>query len=151
MAAVDPEAECPADLVRPGHIFPLRAREGGVLVRCRPDRRASSTVCRLAGLRPAGVICEIMNDDGTMARVPELEFAGAHDLKLASIAEPGRIPPPARADHRAGRGGPDADPNARRVRELHLPQRRSTAGPTWRCASGIDRPAEAGRAVPADR
>jgi len=75
------------DLAKPGHIFPLRAREGGVLVR--PGQtEASVDLARIAGLRPAGVICEIMNDDGTMARVPELAvFCRKHGLKMLAIAE----------------------------------------------------------------
>src|SRR5204862_5146722 len=70
LAAIDP-ATRPSDLARPGHIFPLRAREGGVLVRA-GQTEASVDLARLAGLLPAGVICEIMNPDGTMARVPQL-------------------------------------------------------------------------------
>lgn len=74
------------DLVRPGHVFPLRARRGGVLVRA-GHTEASIDLMRLAGLYPAGVICEIMNDDGTMARLPELlEFSKRHNLKICSIA-----------------------------------------------------------------
>lgn len=85
-AAVRPDAK-PQDLVRPGHIMPLRARDGGVLVRA-GQTEGIVDLCRLAGLRPSGVICEIMNDDGTMARVPELEkFAEQHGLKMASIAD----------------------------------------------------------------
>ncbi len=77
----------PSDLVRPGHMFPLRARDGGVLVRAGQTEGAVD-LARLAGLKPAGVICEIMNDDGTMARVPELiEFCKEHDLKIATIAD----------------------------------------------------------------
>src|SRR5688500_15509271 len=68
--AVDPETR-PQDLARPGHIFPLRAKKGGVLVRT-GQTEASVDIARIAGLYPAGVICEIMNDDGTMARLPEL-------------------------------------------------------------------------------
>ena len=76
----------PADLARPGHIFPLRAREGGVLVRAGQTEGAVD-LARLAGLKPAGVICEIMNDDGTMARVSHLtEFCKKFDLKMATIA-----------------------------------------------------------------
>ena len=76
-----------SDLVRPGHIFPLRAREGGVLVRAGQTEGAIDLM-HLAGLKPAGVICEIMNEDGSMARVPELlEFCKTHDLKIASIAK----------------------------------------------------------------
>jgi 3,4-dihydroxy 2-butanone 4-phosphate synthase / GTP cyclohydrolase II len=76
-----------ADFARPGHIFPLRARRGGVLVRA-GHTEASVDLCRLAGLKSAGVLCEIMNDDGSMARRPELqEFARRHQLKMGSIAE----------------------------------------------------------------
>lgn len=75
------------DLARPGHIFPLRAKNGGVLVRV-GQTEASVDVARIAGLNPAGVICEIMNDDGTMARMPELEiFAEKHGLKIISVAD----------------------------------------------------------------
>jgi len=75
------------DITTPGHIFPLEAREGGVLVRA-GHTEAAVDISRLAGLNPSGVICEIMNDDGTMARVPDLvEFAKEHDLKIASIAD----------------------------------------------------------------
>ena len=75
------------DLVRPGHIFPLRSREGGVLVRAGQTEGAVD-LTRLAGLKPAGVICEIMNEDGTMARVPELlKFCEKHNLKIASITK----------------------------------------------------------------
>jgi len=77
----------PNDLVRPGHIFPLRARQGGVLVRAGQTEGAVDLM-RLAGLKPAGVICEIMNEDGTMARVPELlKFCEKHNLKIISIAK----------------------------------------------------------------
>src|SRR5690606_2332268 len=77
----------PSDLARPGHIFPLRAKRGGVLVRV-GQTEASVDIARIAGLSPAAVICEIMNDDGTMARMPELEaFAGRHGLKIISVAE----------------------------------------------------------------
>ncbi len=82
------DAACrPADLARPGHVFPLRAREGGVLVRA-GQTEASVDLARLAQLNPAGVICEIMNDDGTMARVPQLEeFCARHGLKMMSVAD----------------------------------------------------------------
>ncbi len=77
----------PEDLVTPGHIFPLRARDGGVLVRA-GHTEGSVDLARLAGLKPAGVICEIMNDDGTMARMPDLEkFAKRHGLKIITIAD----------------------------------------------------------------
>jgi len=76
-----------ADLARPGHVFPLRARQGGVLVRAGQTEGAVD-LARLAGLKPAGVICEIMNDDGSMARVPELlDFCRKHNLKITSIAK----------------------------------------------------------------
>ncbi|MHC4138148.1 MAG: 3,4-dihydroxy-2-butanone-4-phosphate synthase, partial [Planctomycetota bacterium] len=77
----------PTDLARPGHVFPLRAREGGVLRRT-GQTEGSVDLARLAGLKPAGVICEIMNDDGTMARLPDLiGFAGHHGLKVVTIAD----------------------------------------------------------------
>ncbi|MGH9864014.1 MAG: 3,4-dihydroxy-2-butanone-4-phosphate synthase [Candidatus Acidiferrales bacterium] len=86
LAAINPDAR-PEDLARPGHIFPLRARRGGVLVRA-GQTEASVDLARIAGLEPSGVICEIMNDDGTMARVPQLaEFCRRHDLKLLTIAD----------------------------------------------------------------
>ena len=75
------------DLVSPGHVFPLRARKGGVLVRL-GQTEGSVDLARLAGLKPAGVICEIMNDDGTMARMPELKvFAKEHNIKICTIAD----------------------------------------------------------------
>jgi 3,4-dihydroxy 2-butanone 4-phosphate synthase/GTP cyclohydrolase II len=77
----------PEDLARPGHVFPLRARRGGVLVRA-GQTEGSVDLARLAGLKPAGVICEIMNDDGTMARLPDLEvFCATHGLKMCSVAD----------------------------------------------------------------
>jgi 3,4-dihydroxy 2-butanone 4-phosphate synthase/GTP cyclohydrolase II len=86
MAAVNPEAK-PEDLVSPGHVFPIRARRGGVLVRT-GQTEGSVDLCRLAGLTPAGVICEVMKDDGTMARMPDLEvFAREHNLKIVTIAD----------------------------------------------------------------
>jgi 3,4-dihydroxy 2-butanone 4-phosphate synthase/GTP cyclohydrolase II len=86
LAAVADDAQ-PEDLVSPGHVFPLRARKGGVLVRT-GQTEGSMDLARLAGLKPAGVICEVMNDDGTMARMPDLEkFAVTHDLKIATIAD----------------------------------------------------------------
>ncbi|HSD21729.1 MAG TPA: bifunctional 3,4-dihydroxy-2-butanone-4-phosphate synthase/GTP cyclohydrolase II [Anaeromyxobacter sp.] len=77
----------PEDLARPGHVFPLRARKGGVLVRA-GQTEGSVDLARLAGMKPAGVICEVMNDDGTMARMPELERLSAeHDLPVVSVAD----------------------------------------------------------------
>jgi 3,4-dihydroxy 2-butanone 4-phosphate synthase/GTP cyclohydrolase II len=85
-AAIDPRT-MPSDLARPGHMFPLRARQGGVLVRA-GQTEAAVDLARIAGLYPAGVICEIMNDDGTMARVPQLtRFARRHKLPLITIAD----------------------------------------------------------------
>ncbi|MBW8480936.1 bifunctional 3,4-dihydroxy-2-butanone-4-phosphate synthase/GTP cyclohydrolase II [Actinomadura sp. PM05-2] len=86
LTLADP-ASLPAELVRPGHIFPLRYREGGVLVR-RGHTEAAVDLARLAGLAPAGVLAEVVNDDGTMARLPELQvFAKEHGLKLISIEQ----------------------------------------------------------------
>ncbi|MDP9313765.1 MAG: bifunctional 3,4-dihydroxy-2-butanone-4-phosphate synthase/GTP cyclohydrolase II [Chloroflexota bacterium] len=83
---LDP-ATTPADIARPGHIFPLRAADGGVLQRA-GQTEAAVDMARLANLYPAGVICEIMNDDGTMARLPQLErFAARHGLKIVSVAQ----------------------------------------------------------------
>jgi 3,4-dihydroxy 2-butanone 4-phosphate synthase/GTP cyclohydrolase II len=85
-ALADP-ATNPEDLVMPGHIFPLRAREGGVLVRA-GHTEAAVDLASLVGLSPAGVICEILNEDGSMARLPQLEtFAATHGLKIISIAD----------------------------------------------------------------
>jgi 3,4-dihydroxy 2-butanone 4-phosphate synthase / GTP cyclohydrolase II len=84
--AIDPVTR-PSDLARPGHVFPLRARKGGVLVRA-GQTEAAVDLARLAGLIPAGIICEIMKDDGAMARVPDLtEFCRIHDLKMLTVAE----------------------------------------------------------------
>jgi 3,4-dihydroxy 2-butanone 4-phosphate synthase/GTP cyclohydrolase II len=84
--AIDP-ATRPADLARPGHVFPLRARKGGVLVRA-GQTEASVDLARLAGMVPSGIICEIMKDDGTMARVPDLlGFCKTHDMKMLTVAE----------------------------------------------------------------
>jgi 3,4-dihydroxy 2-butanone 4-phosphate synthase / GTP cyclohydrolase II len=84
--AIDP-ATRPSDLARPGHVFPLRARKGGVLVRA-GQTEASVDLARMAGLVPAGIICEIMKDDGTMARVPDLiEFCQTHSMKMLTVAD----------------------------------------------------------------
>jgi 3,4-dihydroxy 2-butanone 4-phosphate synthase/GTP cyclohydrolase II len=86
LTAVDPKTR-PSDLVRPGHVSPLRARDGGVLVRA-GQTEAAVDLARIAGLYPAGVICEIMNEDGTMSRVPELaKFAKRHQLPMITIAD----------------------------------------------------------------
>jgi 3,4-dihydroxy 2-butanone 4-phosphate synthase/GTP cyclohydrolase II len=85
-AAIDPKTKA-SDLARPGHMFPLRARDGGVLVRA-GQTEAAVDLARIAGLYPAGVICEVMNEDGTMARVPELtKFARKHGLLMITIAD----------------------------------------------------------------
>lgn len=84
--AIDPKC-LPTDLARPGHMFPLRAQNGGVLVR-EGQTEASVDLARLAGLHPSGVICEVMNDDGTMARVPDLqEFCRKHGMVMTSVAD----------------------------------------------------------------
>src|SRR5512140_2906230 len=86
LAAIDPRT-VPADLARPGHMFPLRARPGGVMVRA-GQTEAAVDLARIAGLYPAGVICEIMNDDGTMARVPQLtRFVRRHGLLMITVAD----------------------------------------------------------------
>ncbi len=86
LTAVDPASRA-SDLARPGHVFPLRAKNGGVLVRV-GQTEASVDLARIAGLTPAAVICEIMNDDGTMSRLPELEiFAERHVLRIVSVAD----------------------------------------------------------------
>jgi 3,4-dihydroxy 2-butanone 4-phosphate synthase / GTP cyclohydrolase II len=86
LTAIDPHSR-PSDLARPGHVFPLRARSGGVLLRA-GQTEASVDLARLAGLYPAGVICEVMNEDGTMARVPELMgIAQHHELKIVTVAD----------------------------------------------------------------
>src|SRR3954452_12686555 len=84
--AIDPATK-PSDLARPGHVFPLRARKGGVLVRA-GQTEASVDLARLAGMVPAGIICEIMKEDGTMARVPDLiGFCNTHGMKMLTVAE----------------------------------------------------------------
>jgi 3,4-dihydroxy 2-butanone 4-phosphate synthase/GTP cyclohydrolase II len=84
--AIDPES-APRDLVQPGHVFPLKARPGGVLERA-GQTEAAVDLARLAGLSPAGVICEVMNDDGTMARVPDLvDYCARHGLKMITVAD----------------------------------------------------------------
>jgi 3,4-dihydroxy 2-butanone 4-phosphate synthase / GTP cyclohydrolase II len=86
LTAIDPKSK-PSDLARPGHIFPLRARPGGVLMRA-GQTEASVDLARLAGLDPSGVICEVMNEDGTMARVPDLMLvAERHSLKIVTVAD----------------------------------------------------------------
>src|SRR5438045_6718384 len=84
--AIDP-TKGPNDLVHPGHVFPIQARDGGVLRRA-GQTEAAVDLARLAGLSPAGVVCEVMNDDGTMARVPDLEkFCARHGMKMITVAD----------------------------------------------------------------
>src|SRR5205085_5121630 len=84
--AIDPKTR-PADLLRPGHVFPLRAKKGGVLKRA-GQTEASVDLATIAGMTPAAVICEIMNEDGSMARLPDLrEFATRHGLKIITVAD----------------------------------------------------------------
>src|SRR3982751_566860 len=84
--AIDPRSK-PEDLVQPGHVFPLKARRGGVLERT-GQTEAAVDLARLAGLNPAGVICEVMKDDGTMARVPDLiDYCAYHGIKLVTVAD----------------------------------------------------------------
>jgi 3,4-dihydroxy 2-butanone 4-phosphate synthase/GTP cyclohydrolase II len=86
LTAIEPKTK-PQDLARPGHMFPLRARNGGVLVRA-GQTEASVDLSRIAGLNPSGVICEIMNEDGSMARVPQLlEFCKEHNIKMLTVAD----------------------------------------------------------------
>ena len=86
LTAIDPRTK-PSDLLRPGHMFPLRAKVGGVLKRA-GQTEASVDLCRIAGLTPAAVLCEIMNEDGTMARVPDLSaFCAGHGLKMVTVAD----------------------------------------------------------------
>ena len=107
--AINPSAE-PGDLVHPGHVFPLRARPFGVLERT-GQTEASVDLARLAGLQPAGVICEIMNEDGSMARVPDLVGYCAPPRPLDGHGRrPGRVPAAHREAGRADRVGGDADP-----------------------------------------
>jgi 3,4-dihydroxy 2-butanone 4-phosphate synthase / GTP cyclohydrolase II len=86
LTAIDPKTR-PQDLARPGHMFPLRARNGGVLVRA-GQTEASVDLSRVAGLNPSGVICEVMNEDGSMSRVPQLiDFCREHNLKMVTVAD----------------------------------------------------------------
>ena len=107
--AIDPRTTA-SDLARPGHVFPLRARRGGVLVRA-GQTEASVDLARMAGLNPSGVICEIMRDDGDMARVPDLiPFCREHGLKILTVAELIRYRLPPRALHRPRRREPASKP-----------------------------------------
>ena len=129
----------PADLARPGHMFPLRARDGGVLVRA-GQTEAAVDLARIAGLYPAGVICEIMNDDGTMARVPELtKFAKRHKLLMITIADLIQYRMQTEALVRRVAVGGAADRARRlpghRVRERHRPRDARRAGARARSAT----------------
>ena len=122
----------PKDMVRPGHIFPLRARDGGVLRRA-GQTEGSVDLARLAGLRPAGVICEIMNDDGSMARMPDLvKFARAARPQDRHDRGPDRLPAAAREARAPRQRGDAADAPRRRVPRLSSTRTTSTTSTTWR-------------------
>ena len=126
----------PWEITRPGHVFPLRYREGGVLVR-RGHTEAAVDLARLAGLTPAGVLVEVVNDDGTMKRAPELrEFADEHDLAMVSIEDLVRYRPAHRGAGRAGGGDLAADRSRRLhgVRLSHRLRRRASTSP-WSTAT----------------
>ena len=128
-AAVRRDAK-PRDLVQPGHIFPLQAQDGGVLMRA-GHTEAGCDLAAMAGLTPAAVICEMMNDDGTMARLPDLiAFAAQHGLKIGTIAEPDRAPQPQRIADRARRHAQDAD--ARKASSTAPSTPTAPAACTWR-------------------
>ena len=122
LTAIDPDTK-PDDLARPGHIFPLMARNGGVLVRV-GHTEASMDLARLAGLKPAGVICEVMKEDGTMARLPDLEaFAEEHGLKIGTIADLIKYEMRNENVGKKGRGDEAPHPLRRRVQVHRLRQR----------------------------
>jgi len=130
-AAVDTNS-CPEDFARPGHVFPLRARAGGVLER-RGQTEAAVDLASLAGLHPAGVICEIVNDDGAMARVPDLiEFCKKHGLVMITVAELARYR--FDLDYEGALGAIDGIfpvcPRASAIEVAHLP-----AGAVWFAAN----------------
>ena len=125
--AVDPTSG-PEDLVQPGHVFPLKSKEGGVLERA-GQTEAAVDLARLAGVIPAGVICEVMNEDGTMARVPDLvPYCERHELKMITVADLIAYRPPPRAPGRTGRGD-EAPDGVRRVQRgrLSLARRRQAS------------------------
>ena len=122
----------PNDIVRPGHVFPLRAREGGVLRRA-GQTEGSVDLARLAGLRPAGVICEIMNDDGTMARLPDLvEFARAARHQDRHDRRPDPVPAAQREARAPRRRGDDADAPTPASSAASSTRTASTTSTTWR-------------------
>jgi 3,4-dihydroxy 2-butanone 4-phosphate synthase/GTP cyclohydrolase II len=137
----------PEDLARPGHIFPLRARDGGVLVRA-GQTEGSVDLARLAGLTPAGVICEIMNDDGTMARLPELEvFAKQHGLRICSVAD--LIAHRRHHERLVERTTSVKLPTAYGVFDLHVYQAKYDHNPHLAlCKGGVGQRDELGRTVP---
>ena len=120
----------PRDIIQPGHVFPLRARPGGVLERT-GQTEGSVDLARLAGCDPAGVICEIMNEDGTMARVPDLQrFCAKHGLKMCSVSD--LIAYRRRTEKLIERQAAVLMPTRlRRVHGHRLPQPRSTTSTTW--------------------
>ena len=130
LAAVDPATRA-EDLARPGHMFPLRARPGGVLERA-GQTEAAVDLARLAGLYPAGVICEVMNEDGTMARVPQLEaFCAEHGIRMITVRD---LIQHRMREERLVRKIAEAEPaDGLRRRSASTPSRaRSTASTTWR-------------------
>ena len=133
----------PADIVQPGHIFPLKAQKGGVLMRA-GHTEAGCDLTAMAGLTPASVICEIMKDDGTMARLPDLlEFAKEHDLKIGTIAD--LIHYRSRNESLVEKVGErPAYKNGGRLPHDRLPTTSQAARPTWRwCMAEIEKAEEA--------
>ena len=136
--AIDPSS-VPHDLVQPGHVFPLRAKQGGVLRRA-GQTEAAVDLARLAGLLPAGVVCEIMNDDGTMARVPDLTtFCDLHGLKMVTVADRSRPTPPREAVERAVSEASD------RVRRVRGDRRPGASRPTSSMSRSVRATARAPR------
>ncbi len=141
LAALDHRTK-PEDLARPGHVFPLQAREGGVLARA-GQTEAAVDLARMAGLAPAGVICEIMNEDGTMARMPQLkEFSREHGVPDPDHRRPHPLPHEPR----------DAGPQARGGGHAHAPTAISVS-PSTRTSSprNTTPPSSRGRSVPTSR
>ncbi len=148
LAAVKPDAK-PTDVVRPGHVAPLRARDGGVLVRT-GQTEGIVDLCRLAGLRPAGVICEIIKDDGEMARVPDLEvFSAKHGIKMAAIAD--LVEFRRRRERLIDRVATTVMPTSFGPFDSHTYVSRVDGRVHVALTVGIDRPSEHGRFPPIDQ
>jgi 3,4-dihydroxy 2-butanone 4-phosphate synthase/GTP cyclohydrolase II len=148
LAAVRPDAK-PSDLVRPGHISPLRARDGGVLVRA-GQTEGIVDLCRLAGLRPAGVICEIIKDDGEMARVPDLiVFCQRLGIKMASIAD--LVEFRRRRERLIDRVASASMPTSSGYFDSHTYVSKVDARAHVALTLGIESPGQAGRFPPIDR